>query len=286
MNRIDDAMVAATMRGYDHNNLFAFVAAIIGSDEAQRLMEMYRVGTSKHWHDATVFWQIAADNNVRGGKIMLYDRLSGHRVQEPFPHINWVHSVLRLPDFKLTQCFFGEHLLPYIRDKPVAIVESEKTAILATHYLPQYLWLATGGKCSCLNREAIQALRGREVMLVPDLNATDDWRKKLKLFDDSGIKATLFESLEQMATDEQRTQGLDIADFLCQRVQSQDCLSYAECSQERSETHFLIAEQTPHGVLEQMMQRNPALRQLVDALQLELVGIEEYKPSESSLKSE
>ena len=133
--------------------------------------------------------------------------------------------------------------------------------MLATYYLPQYLWLATGGKCSCLNREAIQALRGREVMLVPDLNATDDWRKKLKLFDDSGIKATLFESLEQMATDEQREQGLDIADFL-------------------------IAEQTPHGILEQMMQRNPALRQLVDALKLELVGIEDYKPSESSLKSE
>lgn len=273
MSRIDDAMVAATMRGYDRNNLFAFVAAIVGSDEARQLMEMYRVGTSKHWHGATVFWQISADGNVRGGKIMLYDRLTGHRVQEPFPHINWVHSVLRLPDFKLTQCFFGEHLLPYIRDKPVAIVESEKTAILATHYLPQYLWLATGGKCSCLNREAIQALRGREVMLVPDLNATDDWRKKLTLFDDSVIKATLFESLEQMATDEQRTQGLDIADFLCQRVQSQVYLSYAECSQERSETHFLIAEQTPHGILEQMMQRNPALRQLVDALHVELVGI-------------
>ena len=93
---------------------------------------MYRVGTSKHWQGATVFWQIAADGEVRGGKIMLYDRLTGHRVQEPFPHINWVHSVLKLPDFKLTQCFFGEHLLPYIRDKPVAIVESEKTAILAT----------------------------------------------------------------------------------------------------------------------------------------------------------
>ena len=99
------------------------------------------------------------------------------------------------------------------------------------------------------------------MLLVPDLNATDDWRKKLTLFDDSGIKASLFEQLEQMATDEQREQGLDIADFL-------------------------IAEQTPHDILEQMMQRNPALRQLVDALQLELVGIEEIKPSESSQKLE
>ena len=96
-------------------------------------------------------------------------------------------------------------------------------------------------------------------MLVPDLNATDDWRKKLTLFDDSGIKATLFESLEQMATNEQRTQGLDIADFL-------------------------ISEQTPHGILEQMMQRNPALRQLVDALQLELVGIEELQTERKLIK--
>ena len=98
-------------------------------------------------------------------------------------------------------------------------------------------------------------------MLVPDLNATDDWRKKLTLFNESGITATLFEQLEQMATDEQREQGLDIADFL-------------------------IAEQTPHGIFEQMMQRNPALRQLVDALQLELVDIEEVKPSASSQKLE
>ena len=101
-------MVATTMRGYDRNNLFAFVATVIGSDEATRLMEMYRVGTSKHWQGATVFWQISNDGEVRGGKIMLYDRLTGHRVQEPFPHINWVHSVLRLPDYKLIQCFRSE----------------------------------------------------------------------------------------------------------------------------------------------------------------------------------
>lgn len=73
MSRIDDAMVEATMRGYDRNNLFAFVAAIVGSDEARQLMEMYRVGTSKHWQGATVFWQISVDGEVRGGKIMLYD---------------------------------------------------------------------------------------------------------------------------------------------------------------------------------------------------------------------
>ena len=256
MEKFDHSLVAATMRGYDRNNLFNFISTVIGKDEATRLMEMYRVGTSKHWKGATVFWQITADGDVRGGKIMLYDRMSGHRVQKPYPHITWVHLALRMTDFRLNQCFFGEHLLPNIRDKPVALVESEKTAILATHYLPQYLWLATGGECSCMNRETIKSLQGREVILVPDLKATEEWRKRMVIFDELGIKVSLFEKLEQMATDEKRAHGLDIADYL-------------------------IAEQTPHGILEQMMQQNPALRQLVESLQLQLVGIENYQPDES-----
>ncbi len=41
---------------------------------------------------------------------------------------------------------FGEHLLPMNRGKPVAIVESEKTALVAAYYLPEYVWLASGGK--------------------------------------------------------------------------------------------------------------------------------------------
>lgn len=256
MEKFDHSIVSVTMRGYDRNNLFGFISSVIGKEEATRLMEMYRVGTSKHWNGATVFWQISNDGDVRGGKIMLYDRLTGHRVQEPYPHITWGHSALRMTDYQLKQCFFGEHLLPHIRDKPVALVESEKTAILATHYLPQYLWLATGGKCSCMNRETIKSLQGREVILVPDLNATEEWRKRMTIFNELGIKVTLFDKLEQMATDEERAQGLDIADYL-------------------------IAEQTPYGILEQMMQQNPALRQLIESLQMELVGIEDYSPDES-----
>lgn len=74
MEKFDHSLVAATMRGYDRNNLFNFISTVIGKDEATRLMEMYRVGASKHWNGATVFWQISADGDVRGGKIMLYDR--------------------------------------------------------------------------------------------------------------------------------------------------------------------------------------------------------------------
>jgi hypothetical protein len=32
-------------------------------------------------------------------------------------------------DFELKQCYFGEHLLEKYPEKPVAVVESEKTAV-------------------------------------------------------------------------------------------------------------------------------------------------------------
>ena len=67
--------------------------------------------------------------------------------------INWVHSVMKyagqLPEnWELTQCLFGEHLLSAIdeKQKTVALVESEKTAIIASCIMPKYIWLATGGK--------------------------------------------------------------------------------------------------------------------------------------------
>ena len=52
--------------------------------------------------------------------------------------------------------------------------------------------------------------------------------------------------LEDMATDEQSSQGLDIADFL-------------------------LAVPTRHQILQQMIQRNPCIRQLIDELDLVLV---------------
>lgn len=49
-------------------------------------------------------------------------------------------------DWELTQCLFGEHLLPLYPDKPVALVESEKTAVICSGLMPRFLWRATGGK--------------------------------------------------------------------------------------------------------------------------------------------
>lgn len=257
-----------TLHGYEKNNLFLFLRSKFGIEDALRLMKDYRVGTSKHWPGSCVFWQTDINGGVRTGKVMLYDAESGKRVKEPFNHVTWAHSLLRLPDFNLRQCFFGEHLLPMNRGKPVAIVESEKTALVATYYLPEYVWLATGGKNGWFfanakrqaddNTDALRVLKGRQVILYPDIGATEQWRQKLRLLRNLGIEASIFNFLEEVATDNERTAGLDIADYLLQIEPDQ-------------------------AILQSMIRRNPMLQKFIDDLQLTLVSVERYNPDTDTI---
>ena len=116
------------MRGYDINPLYRYFTKVAGKEEAGRLFHVYKVGTSRMWNGSTVFWQIDVRGNVRAGKIMGYDAVTGHRIKEPFNQVNWVHSVRKVPDFHMKQCLFGEHLLSdtsaAMSAKPVPIVES------------------------------------------------------------------------------------------------------------------------------------------------------------------
>jgi hypothetical protein len=49
------------------------------------------------------------------------------------------------------------------RTKTVAIIESEKTAIIASVYLPQFIWFAIGS-IGNLQHYRCEALRGRKVV--------------------------------------------------------------------------------------------------------------------------
>lgn len=242
--------VEQSMRRYDINPLYRYFSKVAGKEDTDRLFRLYRVGTSRMWDGATVFWQIDRNGNVRAGKIMGYDAETGHRIKEPFNQVSWVHSVKRVQDFRMKQCLFGEHLLSdnsaAMSAKPVAIVESEKTALVAAHFIPDFIWLATGGIHGCFNGEAVQALDGREVILFPDLKATEEWRQRLPMLEPVCRRATCSDLLERIATDVQRSQGLDIADFL-------------------------LMEDTPQMILAKMIERNPMLQTFIDTFGLELV---------------
>lgn len=79
----------------------------------------------------------------------------------------------------------SEHLLND-KDKVnanVALVESEKTAVICSLLLPEYIWLATGGKSQFNDR--LMVLKGRKVTAFPDIDGYDEWRKKAKELPDA-----------------------------------------------------------------------------------------------------
>ena len=130
------------------------------------------------------------------GHIMQYGP-DGHRLS----YQNWMHSELikegKLPgDFYLQQCFFGQHLLVENPDKPVCIVESEKTAIVLSLVAPESVWLACGG-CGGLSPEKMVCLKGRQVKVIPDSGCYEKWCKKLK--DVKGIDCYVTDELESYA---------------------------------------------------------------------------------------
>jgi hypothetical protein len=235
-----------SLTNYAMNPLYIYLSGVLGKDETSRIFQLYHVGTSKKWGGSTVYWQIDWQGNVRTGKIMLYDRTTGHRIKEPRSYVSWVHTELNLQEYHLKQCFFGEHLLSKNPTKPVAIVESEKSALIAAHYMPDFIWLATGGMYGCFKADVVSILKGRSIMLCPDLGVKEVWLKKIPLLSSICSKVVLSDSLEQCATDEQRKNGLDIADFL-------------------------LMVDTPAMILQKMIKRNPNLQTLIDYLHLELV---------------
>lgn len=201
----------ASLKAHETNHFVQFLINLFGVEVASQLVSRYFIATSKHWNGATVFWQIDTQGKVRTGKIMLYSPTTGKRVKEPFNHISWVHSALKQPEFELRQCLFGEHLL-IDKTKPVAIVESEKTAVIASVYLPQFVWVAVGSLTN-LNAEKCSILKGRTVTLFPDLNGFEKWSSKAKELSHLAI-FTVSDLLERKATEAEKKQGFDLADYL------------------------------------------------------------------------
>lgn len=170
-------------------------------------IDKYRIGDAKDGR--VIYWQIDQENRIRTGKMMLYDPNTGHRVKNQPNSFDWVHRQIK-KNFQLEQCLFGLHLINK-EQKPIAIVESEKSAIIADLTIPSYTWLATGGKG---NFRLLEAVKGRDVTLFPDLGAFNDWEKHAEKY---GFKISSL--LEEVATDEEKENGLDIADFVLKQIQ-------------------------------------------------------------------
>ena len=186
-----------------------FLHSIFSIDEVNKTVQDYFItGTNKKWPKATIFWQIDNKERIRAGKVMLYNPETGKRVKEPYNHINWLHNIQNETDFNLSQCLFGLHLINEDYQKKIAIVESEKTAIIMSIILPEYIWLATGAKHG-LKLDKLKPLKNRQIVLYPDKGEYNDWIKKSKPIKEAGFKIEVSNILE--LTEYQ--QGFDLADY-------------------------------------------------------------------------
>ena len=217
-----------------------FCRAMVGcgyltQEQMQRAVQRYRLGVSRD--GGVIFWQIDEDGYLRDGKIMYY-RSDCHRDHDRKP--TWTSYLLKASgqapnEWKPEHCLFGLHLLSEERSvkgeegiarrpegesqsRTVAVVESEKTAVIMSEVKPDYLWLATGGKTE-LNVAKLKPLQHHKVILFPDTDLDGstyrDWFDVAEAASDVyGHPFTVSSLLEQHATKAQKTAKIDIVDYV------------------------------------------------------------------------
>lgn len=213
--------VTATM--CHNNNLVDYLKTVFDVATVNQMVRDYYIGTSKHFGGAaTVFYQVDQYGKIHRGKVMQYNPTNGKRVKEPKTMITTVHKLMNLGDNVPPQCLFGEHLLPDFPNTTVAIVESEKTAIIASGVIYNCIILACGG-CGNLTAAMCEPLRGRNVILFPDNGKFDEWGEKGKQM------RRLFGRLRIAAIMEREALNIgdDIGDLFLQRYPDVEPINFA-----------------------------------------------------------
>lgn len=198
------------------DNLTEFLKIHFQKDEVFNAMQNYLISGANHfWNNATVFWQIDNREQIHGAKIMLYDRHTGKRIKKPYNHINWLHKAIKEPDFNLNQCLFGLHRINEDYQKTIAIVESEKTAIVMSLFLPDFIWLATGSKGN-FKFELLEPIKKRNIIAFPDKGEYYNWLNKATELNAQYFKINVSDLLEQ--TDFEN--GFDLADYYFETIKN------------------------------------------------------------------
>lgn len=248
----DYSLVSNSGRNYKQNNFIQFLKTLFTEDEIKEAIIKYLIGTSKHWNGATIFWQIDNNENVRHGKIMLFNHKTGKRIkdQNGKGFINSIRSVLKLKDFNLCQCLFGLHLINETNTKTIALVEAEKTAIIMSVFKPQYTWLATGSK-SGLKYEFLKPIKDFKIIAFPDKSEFCEWNNKANELNSFGFKIVVNNWLEQQNNYEA---GTDLADVYINELKEA----------ERVEVVYSEAEKTIHRI----EQQTPEIWELIETFDL------------------
>ncbi|MCO5258691.1 MAG: DUF6371 domain-containing protein [Crocinitomicaceae bacterium] len=173
-----------------HIALLAY--SLLSSDHLTK----WNVGTDTNGNTCFV---ISDKKHIYNIKTIKYDT-TGKRDKSKYPFY------MKAPKGKkYSRCLYGLHLLE--EDKTICLVESEKTAVLASFFYPQFNWLATGGS-NGLTGETISALFNKKIYYLCDADKAgreNSTIKKLQDYKQNFFVVDLFP---------ERNDGNDLADYL------------------------------------------------------------------------
>jgi len=167
---IPEQFLLDSMNGYDDSNFAKFLIKHLDQD-ALKLLSEYYVGLSRADDlAANIFWRI--DNNyiVRNGVVSYYSSDYGCKYDQK--NIDIIYNP-KIRFYTLFNTFFGAHLINLYPSKEIAIVEDEKTAIVCSHFWPEYNWLATGdlARLNWMEYEVYNVLIDKNVTMFSDYSS-------------------------------------------------------------------------------------------------------------------
>ena len=205
-----------TLGSYDQNNFVQFLFNLFPNalEEIQDILKMYFVGSVADYRgNYTCFPSVDAQNRICRAKLIRFSADTGKRLKGQFDTSSLPAKLKLKEDFQYKQIFFGEHLLSKFPDKAIAVVEAEKTAIIASICFPEFVWLGCNSK-SWLKVERLKRLGNRQIILYPDADGYALWQGIAQDAARQGLNVKVSNLIETRATDEQRAGGYDLADYL------------------------------------------------------------------------
>ena len=116
-------------------------------------------------------------------------------------------------------CLFGLHQISESEQKPIGIVESERSAVLLSELCPELIWLAYIYGCN-LNVNSFEPLQGRKITLFPRTDSVKEtYLSFLELADQvkrcyKDIDISVSRFLEDNANDDQKRREIDLLQYL------------------------------------------------------------------------
>lgn len=243
---IPGEVLTSTLQHYEENtfiqNLLHGVPFPFDVADVERVISLYYLGTigkdeatRDYFRGAITLPFVDISGNVRAAQAKTFDVKNHTTDTNTLPYLlEKRHSAAGQPlpewlaDYRESEsgfsCLYAEHLLNRYPHHTIALPEAPKTAIIGALYfgLPDtsnLIWLAAGSK-GAFTFQRLQALRGRRVIIFPDLSKDGgtfaEWSAKAADFQKRmpGTLFTTFDLLELAATPKDREAGSDIADVL------------------------------------------------------------------------